>query len=796
MKIVPPEIPTNYDDKLALSGRICTSDPSDLVFPLKVLFVIDTSQSMEVSDPLRDDVSDPLERTGRCKAVRDVIGKFIDIHMTFPNTYCNTGEPNCDKGNTQCGDCSTVAPQAMCIGPDCCKAAPCHGVTSCPPLPDGVNGTCVPLCDTTKLGCQPGEKDCKDCPNPGDQCHGGVCAKNLDPGVEFAIMRFGSAKQVLTKNKDGVEGFTSDVRELVTALPQVNNHGSVTDYEGALGMAFHTLSRDMADMQKRNAAAVARSKYVVVFLSDGAPYPKISDQDDWGKYDNPDIPGDDELVKDLIGDTKLEGTISQYNIDSSILRRVKEIMGLRTVYHVGDIRFHTAYLAEPNTPSSVEDQATYLLKQMAKVGQGTFRSFPNGEEINFLHVDFSSLRRVFRVKNFLVSNMNAQPSGAGMVTDSDGDGVNDIKEKEGGTGPATADTDGDGFSDTLEHFFRSSGWDSLNPADADCSLKANDLDGDGIPDDSDGDGLADCEERFLGTSKDLIDTDADGIPDGIEVRFGTNPVVVDVEDDLDFDGMPNGDEIRLHTDPRADDAAHRSRLSYRYDVHQTGTGIETVGLRCDSTAPCPASGDCQEGYCRCVSDDACSSKKECKADADCTTRGETCATGKCTGTWSCSAALPGLANTSNVCSAVKHITCYRYEVANITLVTPRAPTVSEEKGWNQIQLVFGEVPFDNPMDYGNFKMACVRASYQQDNGEKRPLTGRVEIPEIAWHDPREFGGTYVATSPDSSGGKISCGSAYCNAGDTCVHPEAKLCRRVGCVCPDGNVGTCPLPTAP
>lgn len=41
-----------FDNKVALSGKFCTSDPSDLQFPLKVLFVIDTSQSMNVNDPL------------------------------------------------------------------------------------------------------------------------------------------------------------------------------------------------------------------------------------------------------------------------------------------------------------------------------------------------------------------------------------------------------------------------------------------------------------------------------------------------------------------------------------------------------------------------------------------------------------------------------------------------------------------------------------------------------------------------------------------------------------------------
>jgi hypothetical protein len=42
-----------YDNKLKLTGEICTADPDQLEFPLKVLFVIDTSSSMDVSDTKR-----------------------------------------------------------------------------------------------------------------------------------------------------------------------------------------------------------------------------------------------------------------------------------------------------------------------------------------------------------------------------------------------------------------------------------------------------------------------------------------------------------------------------------------------------------------------------------------------------------------------------------------------------------------------------------------------------------------------------------------------------------------------
>jgi von Willebrand factor type A domain/Bacterial TSP3 repeat len=39
------------DDKLAIEGSVCADEPKSLEFPLKVLFIVDTSQSMNVTDP-------------------------------------------------------------------------------------------------------------------------------------------------------------------------------------------------------------------------------------------------------------------------------------------------------------------------------------------------------------------------------------------------------------------------------------------------------------------------------------------------------------------------------------------------------------------------------------------------------------------------------------------------------------------------------------------------------------------------------------------------------------------------
>ena len=44
--IPPPEV-ARADNKLAVDGRFCTTDPDDLAFPVKLLFLIDTSSSMD-----------------------------------------------------------------------------------------------------------------------------------------------------------------------------------------------------------------------------------------------------------------------------------------------------------------------------------------------------------------------------------------------------------------------------------------------------------------------------------------------------------------------------------------------------------------------------------------------------------------------------------------------------------------------------------------------------------------------------------------------------------------------------
>ncbi len=356
--------------------------------------------------------------------------------------------------------------------------------------------------------------------------------------VSVAVERFEGAANVLTQvdsDQDGRldrDGFTSDGDMLRVAAGELARTAATTDYDGALALAFALLDTDL-----RNADAVtrARSRYVVIFLSDGMPDP----------------------------------VDANHNNPTTILRRVDEIRNLADAFGVGELRLHTAYLAT-GQPLAVQQPAIDLLKSMAAHGGGTLRNYDNGEAIHFLRFDLTSLKRIFALKRFVAFNANARPQPGDVLPDSDGDGLADDHEQLLGTDFRSPDTDGDGFSDFLENKLQFSGYDPLAGHDASCHLENDRAD-------SDGDGLADCEERFLGTSPALIDSDADGLPDGVEAVAGTNPSLPDADTDLDEDGTPNGDEVAGQTDPGDPDAAYRARTSARYALTALG---QEAGRQC------------------------------------------------------------------------------------------------------------------------------------------------------------------------------------------------------------------------
>lgn len=497
-----------------------------------------------------------------------------------------------------------------------------------------------------------------------------------NPSVSFAVVRFNESDVVLTKpgtditadDPLGVDlsgAFTRDPAILQSAVQGLRVADSVTDYQGALATAFQILASDMLGTPP---AELGRTKYVVLFLSDGDPFPDCCSQMSQASglcQRAANIPFCESPDQIRANPTQLPFLAAgeDYNQPHQIRAAVQDIMDLSQTFNVGELRLHTAFLFDPSLVGMLDangcyslgggitlvcpDEARSLLGMMATLGDGVFRDFSAAEEIDFLGFDLLNIKRENAMKNLIVTNTNVLATPDGLVVDSDGDGLSDDLEFENGLDRLSKDTDGDGFSDTLEWKFRRNGFDPEQPSPG-CEQDTDRID-------LDADGLLRCEEVILRTSVDIFDTDADGVPDGLELIAGTDPAKSDSLADSDLDGVRNGDEIRVHTGVGFTESSARPQLAYRY--------------RTDELGPNERGGQ-----------------------------------------------------------------CYGFRVRNVQLVTPLARTGERGSfGRNDLYVYMAQAPFDDPNDFGSYKVACVRARYVAPDF-KDPPGGIVELsPENFWN---------------------------------------------------------------
>lgn len=443
------------DDEVAVEGSLCTSPSDDVVFPVKILFVIDQSASLQCTDP----------ESARLEALAEV-GAELD----------------------------------------------------------------------------------------------------LLPHVEFGVVGFASWSRVTA--------FTSDWSEASAALaPADGQGGPATDYQGALAS---TLSMIEEDILQEGPAQTARTRYVVIFLSDGQPEPRCRA----GCDDGDTVP--DSLYGVCNTDAEIEDgdyvdmstTCPEYNQDTQILTKVQDLLAMADTHGAGGLSLSTILLfADDDTVAEacpdiesygyVRDEAEPLLQSMATEGLGTYRNVNTSADLDFLDLDYQSLEAPYSVFQLLAFNDNALPSPEGPRTDSDADGLSDDEEFELGTDRLLADSDGDGFGDLFEQRLL---LDGLDPLEA--SVPAAGCDD---RDDVDGDGLAGCEELWLRTDAQLSDTDGDRVPDGLEQRLGLDPTEHDIDLDHDLDGRTTRTELATGTHPTLYDDELSQLRQMVIDLDQTHT---------------------------------------------------------------------------------------------------------------------------------------------------------------------------------------------------------------------------------
>ena len=72
-------------------------------------------------------------------------------------------------------------------------------------------------------------------------------------GVAYGLISFASDAAILTTGANGLSGFTTDMNQIITAVPSLSAVNGQTNYDGALSLAFQMLQADMDTLDTTHA---------------------------------------------------------------------------------------------------------------------------------------------------------------------------------------------------------------------------------------------------------------------------------------------------------------------------------------------------------------------------------------------------------------------------------------------------------------------------------------------------------------------------------------------------------------
>jgi hypothetical protein len=247
------------------------------------------------------------------------------------------------------------------------------------------------------------------------------------PNVEVAVLPFETNPQQpwpTTWETDGLF-HTADGTTTFYLSAFQNQLGNADDFQGVLKAAQQALAVDVQAQALRDPVALSRTRYAVVLLSSGIPYPRCAADDvcpDAGCA-TPTQP--DGIWPDSVpsfcnglpdGGSGCSGTQcvagfvpgTDRNQNAQLLALVDAMKGLQATYGVGDISFHTRLLLDAAevqtcgaicqdlfgagvTASSARVEGNWLLTQMAVHGSGTFGDPGNPGTLTLSDIDLSPL---------------------------------------------------------------------------------------------------------------------------------------------------------------------------------------------------------------------------------------------------------------------------------------------------------------------------------------------------------------------------------------------------------------------